>query len=858
MFPNQMHSNCKSAILADALVAFIFSENLLGAVNLTDNASANFPLVTGGLAAPIVLPPDAPKVVKIAAHDLVTDIASVTGAKPEILTAAPANKNRPRVELVLAPELAGRWEAFQLSANSNVLTVAASDRRGLAFGIYEISRRIGVSPWHWWADVPVTKRAELRFSLGEEPIDQPAVKYRGIFINDEDWGLQPWSAKTFEPEVGNIGPKTYVRVFELLLRLRANTIWPAMHPTTTPFHQIPGNAATADAYAIVLGSSHAEPMLRNNVGEWTADKKLYNYLINRDGVFAYWEQRVKERTNGESLFTVGMRGIHDSPIIGPKTQKERIATLEIIFTDQRGLLAKYLGHGSATNIGQIFCPYKEVLDDYNAGLRVPEDVTLVWPDDNYGYIRRFATPAERARSGGQGIYYHASYLGMPLAWTWIDTMPPALVWSEMTRAYEQGARNFWIVNVGDLKNTERSMEFFLDLAWHADRTDVAAPARFLRETAARDFGAANAEAVASILNRLQVINFARKTEHLQWFLTKTPYQPTELNETEIHARLQACADLQYDSDALAARLPAAARDAYFELIGYAVGITAAANERYFRSELARADVVRGRSPEANRAAETTADARVTQLTARYSHDIADGKWRNIVTEGGVARKDWNRFQRDTTPPPDPTTNNICPPAPPERSPLTQPAGAKSGDFVECDKVVSIDAGHFSKQNDLPSGAGWRVVPGLGRTASAVTVMPSTASITPNVAPNLECRFHVTTGGAATARVRLVPTYPLVSGQGLRFAVAVDETAPQSVAVTTGFDNKSNDKSLTEWQRRVLANATTASFKLKQPLAPGWHTLRLVAVDAGVVVDKIVLDFGGVPPSYDGPAETRLP
>lgn len=833
----------------------VFSARVLGAVNLAGTPTEPaFPLVAGGVAAPIVLPPDAPEVVKIAARDLAADIATVSGIKPEALAATPADKNRPRVELVFAPDLAGRWEAFQLSAGSNVLTIAASDRRGLAFGIYEISRRIGVSPWHWWADVPVTHRAELRLSLGDEPVDQPAVKYRGIFINDEDWGLQPWAAKTFEPEVGNIGPKTYARVFELLLRLRANCLWPAMHPTTTPFHQVPGNAATADAYAIVLGSSHAEPMLRNNVGEWKADKNLYNYLANRDGVFAYWEQRVKERTNGESLFTIGMRGIHDSPIIGPKTQKERIATLETIFTDQRALLAKYLGQGSATNVGQIFCPYKEVLDDYNAGLRVPEDVTLVWPDDNFGYIRRFATPAERARSGGQGIYYHASYLGMPFAWTWIDTLPPALTWSEMTRAYEQGARNFWIVNVGDIKNTERSMEFFLDLAWHADRTDVEAPARFMRETAARDFGATHAAAMTDILSRLQAINFARKTEHLQWHLSMTPYKPTELNEAEIHEHLKACADLLRDSDALAGQLPAAARDAYFELVGYPVAITAAANERYFHSELARADVARGRSPEADRAAEKDADARIAKLTAHYNSDIAGGKWRNIVTANGVSPNDWKRFQRDTTTPrPEPTTNNVCPPAPPEAEPLAHPTGARPGDFVERDKVVSIHAGHFTGQKDQSSGAGWRSIPDLGRTGSAVTVLPSTAVITTNDAPSLDYRIYVTTGGEATLRVRLLPTYPLVSGRGLRLAVAMDGGAPLPLVVTTGFDPKKN-----EWNNRVLANATEATAKLPKPLASGWHNLRLVAVDAGVVVDKIVLDFGGMPLSYDGPAETRLP
>ena len=258
-----------------SFASLLLSGHVLGAVDLVDSSPAiqAFPLVSGGKAAAIVLPSDAPEVVKIAARDLAADIAAVSGTTPEVLTAAPADKNRPRVELVLAPDLAGKWEAFRLSAKPGVLTISGSDRRGLAYGIYEFSRRIGVSPWSWWADVPVPKRAELRLSNGDEPIDQPAVKYRGIFLNDEDWGLQPWASKTFEPEVGNLGPKTYARLFELLLRLRANSIWPAMHPGTTPFHQVPGNAKVADDYAIVIGSSHAEPMLRNNVGEWKAPER---------------------------------------------------------------------------------------------------------------------------------------------------------------------------------------------------------------------------------------------------------------------------------------------------------------------------------------------------------------------------------------------------------------------------------------------------------------------------------------------------------------------------------------------------------------------------------------------------------
>jgi hypothetical protein len=853
--------------LGALLSSVILSCPLFGAVDLVDSSPASqpapastFPLVAGRAAAPIVLPPDAPEVVRIAARDLAADIAAVTGATPEVLTAKPDGADRPLIELLLSPQdLTGRWEAFRLSATPNGLIVAGADARGLAFGIYDLSRRIGISPWHWWADVPAPRRTELHLSVGQVPVDQPAVKYRGIFINDEDWGLEPWASKTFEPEVGNIGPKTYGRIFELLLRLRANCLWTAMHPTTTPFFLVPGNAAVADKYAIIVGSSHAEPMLRNNGREWKLPPTQFNYLAHRDDVLAYWETRIKERTSGESLFTIGMRGLEDSPIIGPKNQAERISTLEKIFADQRALLARYLGKGDPTHVGQIFVPYKEVLDDYNAGLKVPDDVTIVWPDDNYGYIRRYATPDERKRSGGLGVYYHASYSGMPQSWLWIDTLPPALVWSEMMRAYEQGAGRFWILNVGDIKNTERSAEFFLDLAWHADPTDIDAPARFIHETAARDFGKQHAADIADILARLQAINFARKTEHLQWHLSLTPYKPTELNEAEIEQRLKQCADLLHRSDALASRLPPEARDAYFELVGYPVGITAAANERYFRAELARADIVRGRSPDANRAAAQAGEDRVDELTARYNNEIAGGKWRSIVSENGYSPSAWPRFQRDTKAVrPEPAPANVCPPAPPPSSGLARLADARPGDFVEQDKIVSILAGHFTTKKDLSSGAGWRAIPNLGRSGSAITVLPSTAALAPQAAPSVDYRFHITTSAPARLQVRLLPTHPLVAGRGLRFAIAIDDAAPLPLAVTTGFDTKNSNTEMTDWQRRVLANASYAAADLPTPLAPGWHTLHLIAVDAGVVIDKIVLDLGGLLPSYDGPAETRIP
>lgn len=835
---------------------------LRGGVELvepTDAATAVFSLVDA-VAAPLVVPAEAPPVVRLAARDLAADIARVTGQRPEILDTLPTGFTGPCVRVALSAALAGRWEAFQLSATPDELTVAGADARALVYGLYELSRRIGVSPWHWWADVPVPSRAEIHFTVGTEPVDQPAVKYRGVFINDEGWGLRPWAAQTFEPEVGNLGPRTYARLFELLLRLRGNTVWPAMHPGTTPFHQQPGNAATADRYAIVVGSSHAEPMLRNNVGEWTPrDPAHYNYVTHREEVLAYWEERVMERTSGESLFTLGMRGIHDTGMVGAATQAERLATWETIFADQRELLARHLGRGDATRVPQIFVPYKEVLPDYDAGLRVPDDVTLVWPDDNFGYLRRFADDRERRRSGGLGVYYHLSYLGAPFSWLWVDSIPTALIWAEMTRAYALGAHRLWIANVGDFKGQELSAEFFLDLAWHADRTSLLAPTRFEHEVAARDFGASFAPAIADLWRRHQLLAAARKPEHLQWHLPLRTYRPTTLTATEMHRRLEAYATLRRDVDAVAAALPAAAQDAFFQRVTYPLGIAAAMNERYFGAERARLAAARGDEGVARDhwALSQLGDERWRELTRRYHEEVAAGKWRHIVRFNGMDYADWRpRFQPTPEIPPLEATLPAIAAAvepPPAGEPPEPPAASQPGDFAERRGVVSIVAGHFTAHQDDLSGAGWRAVPGLGRTGAAITVLPFTAAIDPSQrAPQVSYRFHVATGGPARVHLRLLPTFPSRVGQGLRLQLAVNDGPALAVAVTEGFDTRSE-----AWRERVLTNATEATVALPTPLTPGWHVLHLRGVDPGVVVDKIVIDLGGLTPSYDGPPETRL-
>ena len=585
--------------------------NLLGADAVpwvSDTAGpGDFPLVSRDQVASVVVAAGDFKVVQLAAADLVADVERVTGRKPALGSAGTPGagatvlvgtlEHSPAIDALVRAgkldvhDLRGQWESFVIATVANPqpgvdrgLVVVGSDRRGTAFGVYELSQAIGVSPWHWWADVVPAHRDTLFVAAGTRRFGPPSVQYRGIFLNDEDWGLQPWAAKTFEPEVGDIGPKTYAKICELLLRLKANTLWPAMHACTKPFNHYPENKLVADDYAIVMGSSHAEPMLRNNVGEWTAPHEDYNYVTNRAGVLKYWEERVAENGKYENIYTLGMRGIHDSNMQGPKTDPERIRTLEQIFSDQRALLAKYV-NPQVERVPQMFCAYKEVLDLYRQGLKVPDDVTIVWPDDNFGYVRNYASGAEAARPGGFGVYYHLSYLGAPMAYLWLYTTPPALVWEEMSKAYDHGARKIWIANVGDLKPGEIGTEFFLQMAWDIKRWQPDNLPDYLVGWAAREFGAAQAEDIARIMGRYYALNYQRKPEHLQWWLPNQPPRPSPFTEIEIAQRLTAFGALDAQARAVYDRLAPAQRDAFFELVLYPVRGSMLANRRYFDGEL---------------------------------------------------------------------------------------------------------------------------------------------------------------------------------------------------------------------------------------------------------------------------------
>jgi Glycosyl hydrolase family 115/Gylcosyl hydrolase family 115 C-terminal domain len=815
--------------------------------------AGDFVLVREGRAADLLVAPDDFKVVSIAAHDLAADIAEVTGATAAVRSSAAGlsaqaviigtlGKNQAIDALVAAGKLdvsvlRGQWESFLIATVPNPLpgvslglVIAGSDRRGTAYGVYELSQAIGVSPWHWWTDVAPEKKSALFIATGTRRFGPPSVKYRGIFLNDEDWGLVPWASKTFEPEAGNVGPKTYAKLFELMLRLKANTVWPAMHPGTKPFNDFPANKQVADDYGIVMGSSHAEPMLRNNVGEWTAPPETYNYITNRDGVLKYWEDRVAANGRYENLYTLGMRGIHDSNMQGPKTDPERIQTLQRIFADQRALLAKYV-RPDVEQVPQMFCVYKEVLGLYRQGLKVPDDVTIVWPDDNFGYIRNFASDEERKRTGGFGIYYHLSYLGAPLSYLWLYTTPPALVWEEMTKAYDYGAHTIWIANVGDLKPSEIGTEFFLQLAWDVNRWNRDNLSEYLTGWAKREFGVEHAVEIADVMRDYYRLNYQRKPEHLQWWMPGQPPKPSPLTATETRERLAAFAQLRAQADRLIDRLPPAKRDAFYELVDYPVRGSALANERYFKGE--QSALVAASDPAlatrlANEARE--ADRLLTADAAHYNGHLAGGKWRGMVYLE-PADNQWRSMRISTW-------------APPQFTSAPQPAPATGG-------AIAIEAGHFSR-TVAAKGATWAVIPGLGRTGDSVAVFPVTmASVAlDHVAtdsPRLDYVVKFPATGEFTVNVNLIPTQPIVTANGLRFAAALDDQPPQLVVLNV-------KDGTADWAQGVLNSTRVVSFKLTV-LSTGAHTLRIYGVDPGVVLDKIVIDLGGLQPSYLGPPET---
>ncbi|TDE17769.1 hypothetical protein E0F88_04370 [Dyadobacter psychrotolerans] len=637
---------------------FIAAYCLIAAGSLFTANAAQFDLVTAQNKVTIYYQKGDSKLDSIAAHLLAADIKLVSGYLPKVyndITSAKGNViiiGRTDSGLIKGfgnkaadPDLKGKWECYSVRILSkptknitNALVITGSDVRGTAYGVFSVSEKIGVTPWYWWADATPKIQKSLSVNIDDFTSETPSVKFRGIFINDEDWGLQPWSAKTFEPETKDIGPKTYAKVFELLLRLKANLIWPAMHPSTKAFYHYPGNIKAAEDYQIVVGSSHAEPMLRNNVSEWN-EKTMgpFNYLTNRQKVNDYWESRIKESSKVNGIYTTGMRGIHDGEIQGVKTMEETVPLLDTIIRVQRDMLKKYVNQ-DITKVPQVFTPYKEVLEIYDAGLKVPDDITLVWPDDNYGYIQRLSNAEESKRSGGSGVYYHASYWGRPHDYLWLGTSHPAHIREEMTKAYTMNAKQLWVLNVGDIKPSEYATQLFMDMAYDIKPFEKSSfSLTHLQNWLLAIFGSKQAVSIAPLLWKYYDLAFERKPEYMGWSQTEPT---TAINFTAYnHFFYNDQAQLRIDAyDALVSKVEAIRRDveakdkdAFYELIEYPVRGAALINKKFLYRDKAYLYAKQGRLSASSYAAlSDEVYEKIGGETKYYNTKLANGKWQGMM------------------------------------------------------------------------------------------------------------------------------------------------------------------------------------------------------------------------------------
>ena len=707
----------------------------------------------------------------------------------------------------------GHHEAFLLKVlKDGRLLVAGSDKRGTAYGVLELSRLLGVSPWEWWADATPGKREVFHLPIGYTLTQEPTVPYRGIFLNDEDWGLLPWSNGRPQPNlpqgegvntstvnnkggksVRPIGPETYRRIFELMLRLRANTLWPAMHECTLPFFLTEGNREAAADYSIFIGSSHCEPMVCNAAGEWERrGKGAYDYVNNSKEVYKFWEERVKEVAGQDNIYTLGMRGVHDGKMQGAKTVAEQKAVLERVLKDQRDMLAKYVNE-DVTQVPQAFIPYKEVLDIYHAGLEVPEEVTLIWCDDNYGYIRHFPTAEERARKGGNGIYYHISYWGRPHDYLWLNTMSPAVAYQQMNEAYDRGIQKMWIINVGDIKPGEYLLELLMDMAWDLDGVRRIGWQEHERRFLTREFGRSIGDELDKVMKSYYRLNYERRPEFLGNTRTeeKDPawkvVKDLPWSEDYILNRLDTWKELSDKVDRLSRLMLREKQDAYFHLVKYRVQGATQMNEKLLKAQLAR-------HGKADWAESDAAYDSIVALTRVYNEGINNqGKWWGMMDHRPRKLPVFDKVKHNTVDTPMHDNDDLVQYG-------WHPMYCVSGNPTPCE--------------------------GLGYLGTAALI-PQGVSVTYEsevVAEGI--------GDSVNVVLAFVPRHP-VNDKSLRVALSIDNGEPYVVDYATKGRSE-------EWKVNILWNRAHRIVRVPVDSKKSRHTFTLTALDEGIILDTIYI------------------
>ena len=927
-------------------------------------------------------------VVKRAAELFAADVEAVTGRRPQVTSAT--GETGPAVivgtvggsalirrlseagKIDTAP-LEGAWERYLIQTVANplpgirkALVIAGSDRRGAAYGLFTLSELIGVSPWYWWADVPVKKHAALHVDAPPTYSQTPSVRYRGIFLNDEDWGLTPWASQTFEPERGNIGPRTYAKVCELLLRLKANYLAPAMHPVSTSFNQIPENKLVADTFAIVMGSTHCEPLLLNTASEWdTQTMGPWNYDKNKEGINRVLTQRVRENSPYENVYTLALRGLHDGAMSTTLPMHEKVRMLQQALLDQRQILAENIDRPVET-VPQAFTPYKEVLEIYSNGLELPDDVTIVWPDDNYGYMKRLSGVREQRRTGRSGVYYHVSYLGVPHSYLWFSTTPPSLMYEELRKAYDTTADRLWLLNCGDLKGSEMQVSLFLDMAWDIGRFTadnvVTYPARWL----AGIFGEAYYDRLEAMTREHLRLAFPRKPEYMGWGyhwnrfdhnceqLTDTDFSFT--NYDEAPRRLEAYRKLGARAEALLHEIGDEARPAFYQLVYYPLRGAELMNRMTLGGQRNRWYARQGRAATNAVRDEVQRCYDSLQVITRGYNSLLGGKWNHMMSmrqnydgvsayfnlphlathdaagaprlalqvagedvtgarafhalpafdnylrrtypveiynRGGgtlawtahasepwvVLSKsagktadeeritvgiDWEKAPSGNAVPAqivfrageqsEKVLVSLFNPTAPSRAELR-------GIYVENNGCVSIPAAgcHRVRENDRIKIT---AVEDLGIEGPALQLGDPTAPLQifrSRDVPCAEYDFYAFDAGSVDVYTYVLPTFPLHADRDFRIGENTNTDTKYSVQIDDGAlatPSSSHVEYSQVWFESVLRNCAVNKSTLHID-KPGRHTLRIRVGDPGIVLQKIVLDFGGMKRSYLGPQSTLL-
>ena len=830
-----------------ALVAIVM---MVANVNAADHkgisynelSSDRFTLIENGNPISLLLDETDDIGVQIAAKALQNDFKMVSGKEAKLLN-EPSEKSVVIIgtldskyikqiiksKKIDKKELEGKYEKYIMTTIANpiegveeALVIVGSDKRGTIYGIYELSEQIGVSPWYDWADVPVLEQRNISLAKGTYTAGEPAVKYRGIFLNDEAPCLTGWVKNTYGTDFGD--HRFYARVFELILRLRGNFMWPAMWGWAF-YADDPLNSKTADDMGIVMSTSHHEPMARNHQ-EWTRNGKQYggvwDYNKNPEGLQKFFREGIERAKDTEDIITIGMRGDGDAELAG--SDEDNIRMMEGLFEDQRQIIKEVTGK-KPNQTPQVWALYKEVQTYYNKGLRVPDDVIILLSDDNWGDIRRLPNAEEQKHPGGWGMYYHVDYVGAPRNSKWLNVTPVQHMWEQMQLTYSYGVDKIWVLNVGDLKPMEYPITLFLDMAWNPTKFNAENLLDHVYEFCAEAFGEDQAAEAARLLNLVSKYNGRITPEMLD--ATIYNLETGEFKQVcDDYARLEVAALRQY------MKLKPEAKDAYQQLILFPIQAMANLYDMYYAQAMNQ-KLAANNDPAANYWADRCEEAfaRDAELCANYNKVMSNGKWDGMMTQKHIGYTSWNdNFPADRLP-------RL------KRVEETDKIGGYV--FTEKNGVVSMEAEHFYSQENGNAGE-WTTIPYMGRTLSGVALMPY------NVLPDgatMTYKFNLTSDvDAVNVLLALNSTLTFYRLEGHRFAISIDGGEEQIV----NFNERLNEDPAnlySVYYPTVAKRVVESRVKFPIKASKGEHTLTVRPIEPGTVFEKIVVDCGGYKKSY---------